>query len=239
MSRIFPRLMLVAFAIGSAAFAQDPPSRAGRISYVTGAVSFDPAGVSDWVAATVNRPLTIGDQVYADSGGRAEIHVPGAAFRLGDRTAFEFMNLDDQTVQVRLSEGTLELRVRNLYGNIEIDTPNMAFTVSRPGDYRLDANLDAGQTLVTARDGEGQVTAGGGSFALEAGQQAVIMGQDQSAQYKVNGAPGADAFDQWVMSRNSREDRYARDGNVSTRMVGYEDLGEYGTWRSSPDYGQV
>jgi hypothetical protein len=233
------RLLIAALAVAGSLAAQDPPSRAGRISYITGAVSFQPSGVTDWVAASVNRPLTMGDQLYSDAGGRAEVHVPGAAFRLGDRTAFEFMNLDDRMVQVRLSEGAMDVRVRNLDGNIEIDTPNLAFTVSQPGEYRFDTNSDGTQTLVTAREGEGQVTAGGGSFTLHAGQQAVIMGQDQTAQYKVNAAPGPDGFDNWVMSRNQREERYSHPRYVSSRIVGYEDLDEYGTWRSAPDYGQV
>ena len=233
------RALAVFVAVCGVLAAQDPPSRAARISYVSGAVSFEPAGVTDWAAATINRPLTTGDQLYADNGARAEVHLPGVAFRLGDRTAFEFMNLDDQSTQVRLSEGALDVRVRNLAGNIEIDTPNMAFTVSRPGEYRIDTNPDNGQTLVTDRDGEGQVIAGGGSFTIQPGQQAVIVGQDQSAQYQINPAPALDSFDHWVMSRNSRDDRYARSQYVSTEMVGYEDLGEYGNWRSVPDYGEV
>ena len=219
--------------------AQDPPSRAGRISYLSGAVSFDPAGVDQWVPATVNRPLTVGDQLYSDNGARAEVHVPGAAFRLGDRAAFEFMNLDDQTVQARLSSGPLDVRVRNLYGNVEIDTPNAAFTITRPGDYRLDTNPDNGQTYITVRDGEGQVTSAGGAFAVQRGQQAAITGQGPSAQYQINGIPGNDAFDSWALSREQREDRYANSRYVSPAMVGYEDLGEYGTWRPAEGYGDV
>ncbi len=237
--RTFTLTFALTLAIAGTLVAQDPPSRVGRIGYVSGTVSFEPAGVDNWVPAVVNRPLTMGDQLYADSGGRAEVNVPGAHFRLGDRTAFEFMNLDDRTVQVRLSEGTLDVRVRNLYGNIEVDTPNMAFTVSQPGEYRVDMSPDGSQTLVTDRDGQGQVMAAGGSFALHAGQQAVIQGQGQAAQYKINAAPGYDAFDNWVISRNKREDQYARSGYASPEMVGYEDLGAYGTWRDSPDYGEM
>jgi len=232
------RLLIVLAAVGIAV-AQDPPSRAGRISYVSGAVSFQPAGVTDWTAATVNRPLTIGDQLFADAGARAEVHIPGTAFWLGDRTAFQFMNLDDRNAQIRLSEGSLDIRVRNLYGNIEIDTPNLAFTVSQPGDYRLDTDANGNQTLVTDRSGAGQVIGAGGSFNLAAGQQAVVQGQGQAAQYQVNAAPGYDGFDNWVNTRIAREDRYARSPYVSQEMVGYEDLGEYGTWRSTPDYGEV
>jgi hypothetical protein len=149
------------------------------------------------------------------------------------------MNLDDQNVQVRLSEGTLDVRIRKLYGNVEVDAANLAFTPTRPGEYRIDTNPDTGQSYVTVRDGEGQVTGNGGSFTVHMGQQAVVAGQDQSAQYQVYNAPGYDAFDRWVMSRNGREDRYAYQHYVSPEMVGYEDLGQYGSWRHSGDYGDV
>jgi len=94
------RLILFALLTVGSLVAQDPPSSVGRLSYVAGSVSFQPGGVNDWVPATINRPLTVGDQLYADADARAEIHVPGAAFRLGPKTAFEFMNLDDRNVQV-------------------------------------------------------------------------------------------------------------------------------------------
>src|SRR5579863_6690255 len=96
-------------AIAGVVAAQDPPTRVGRLNYESGSVSFQPGGVNDWVPATINRPLTVGDQIYADAGARAEIHIPGTAFWLGSKTAFEFMNLDDRNTQVRLSEGTLNV----------------------------------------------------------------------------------------------------------------------------------
>ncbi len=159
--------MIVATAVAAGMLvAQDPPSRAGRISYVSGTVSFQPAGVTDWAPATVNRPLTIGDQLFVDQGGKAEVHVPGTAFRMGDSTAFQFLNLDDRKVQVRLSEGSLDVRIRNLYGGIEIDGPNASFTPSAAGEYRIDTNPDTGQTYITVRDGQGQVTGSSGSFTI-------------------------------------------------------------------------
>lgn len=176
-------LLFLALASAVVLAGQDPPARVGRLSYISGSVSFQPAGVTDWAPATVNRPLTTGDQLFADNGARAAVDVPGAAFRLGDRTAFQFMNLDDRNAQVRLSEGTLDVRVRRLAGNIEIDTPNLAFTISRPGEYRLDTNPDSMQSYVTVRDGEGQVTGPGGAFAVHTGEQAAISGQDQTARY--------------------------------------------------------
>ena len=233
MIRRLPFLMITAAGLLAA---QDPPSIAGRLNYINGAVSFQPAGVNDWVQASVNRPLTVGDQLYADNGARAEVHVPGAAFRLSSKTAFQFMNLDDRNVQVRLSEGTLNVRVRRLEGdqNFEMDTPNMAFSINRPGEYRVDTNPDTYETRVTAWEGDGEVTASGAAFRVHPREQAIDTGQGQ-IQYDVYAAPGYDDFDHWSLSRNRREDRSQSARYVSPAVVGYEDLDEYGSWRSVPN----
>ena len=58
--------------LGFSTFAlADPPSRVARLGYTTGTVSFSPGGESDWVRATVNRPLGTGDRLWAEAGGRA------------------------------------------------------------------------------------------------------------------------------------------------------------------------
>jgi hypothetical protein len=151
---------VVVLIIASAAFlaAQtDPPGRVGRLNYIDGPASFQPAGVNDWEDATVNRPLIPGDNIWVGDRGRAELHVGSAALRLGANTAVQFLNLDDQTVQIRLSEGTLTVRMRNLTANqvFEVDTSNLAFTMLRPGEYRIDANPDSQTTVITVRSGEG------------------------------------------------------------------------------------
>jgi hypothetical protein len=239
MSRSSLLVLMLFGAAASIVLAQDPPSRAGRLNYVSGSVSFQPGGVDQWVAATVNRPLTVGDQLFADDGARAEVHIPGAAFRLGSKTAFQFLNLDDQTAQVKLSEGTLNIHVRKLEGTLEVDTPNMAYTIQAPGDYRIDTNPDTFETDVTARRGDGQITSvSGAAFGVHAGQEAVISGQD-GAQYNVYGAQGADDFDNWVRTRDERDDRSQSSRYVSPDVVGYEDLDENGSWESAPGYGQA
>src|SRR5258708_35148673 len=87
----------------------DPPSRAARISYLNGSVSMQPAGASDWTEAVVNRPMTTGDKLWIDSGGRAEIHARAAAIHPGARTGFSFLNLHDNNIQNRLTESSLNM----------------------------------------------------------------------------------------------------------------------------------
>ena len=232
---------ILLFAISSAVLAQsDPSGRVGRLSYVDGPVSFQPAGVTEWVDADLNRPLTTGDQVWVGDGGRAEIHVGSTALRLDSNTAFQFLSLDDQTIQIQLSQGNLTVRARNLAQNqnLELDTPSLAFTVLQPGEYRISANPDSQTTNVTVRNGYGEVTGGGQTFPVQARQQAIVVGGDQITYDLVN-APRTDGWDQWSSSRDIREDRSVSARYVSREVGGYQDLDDYGQWSNRPGYGEV
>ena len=53
-TRLFILLIAVSAAFLSAQ--TDPPGRVGGLNYINGPVSFQPAGVTDWVDADVTRP---------------------------------------------------------------------------------------------------------------------------------------------------------------------------------------
>ena len=219
---------------------EDPPTRAARLSYTGGSVSFAPAGSDEWVNAVVNRPMTTGDKLWADQGGRAELRVDSYAIRLGEQTGFSFLNLDDRTVQIRLTEGTVNVRVRRIDEDqaLEVDTPNLAFNVLRPGSYRIRVNEDGDTTIINVRDGQGEVTGGGSAYPIHAGQSATFRGSDQLSA-DVEGYPGDDDFDRWCGDRDARWDRSTAPRYVSDDVVGYEDLDDYGGWRPVPEYGTV
>ena len=61
----------------------DPPGRVGRLNYMDGPVSFQPAGIDDWVDLSLNRPLTTGDNIWVGDRARAELHVGSTALRFG------------------------------------------------------------------------------------------------------------------------------------------------------------
>ena len=218
----------------------DPPGRVARLSFIQGQVSFSPSGTDDWVAAVLNRPITTGDKLWTDQGARAELHVGSAALRLGDQTGFSFLNLDDHMMQVRLTEGTLNLRVRRLAQDesIEIDTPNLAFSVLRPGRYRVNVNEAGDTTIIDVRDGEGDVTGGGSSYTVHPGQQGYFTGTD-TLSADVQAVPDEDDFDSWCDERDLREDHSVARRYVSDDVIGYEDLDDYGGWRPVPEYGTV
>src|SRR2546427_11910598 len=89
---------------------RDPPSRVGRLSYLSGPVSFRPGDADDWTDATINYPLHHGDHLWTDSDARAEITVGSSACRLAPPSAFGFPALDDRTAQGRPSPGALHVR---------------------------------------------------------------------------------------------------------------------------------
>src|SRR5438105_10821302 len=136
----------------------DPPGRVARLGYIEGSVSFQPAGESDWVEAVANRPMTTGDKIWADQNSRAEVELGSASIHVTANTGFSFLNLDDQTVQIELSSGSIDVRVRRINRDdvLEIDTPNQAFTAFQPGRYRIEASEDGNYTVVTVREGQGE-----------------------------------------------------------------------------------
>lgn len=219
---------------------QDPPSRVARMNYTQGSVSFQPGGEGDWVTAVPNRPLTTGDNLWTDQGARAELHVGSTAIRLAPETSMTVLDLDDRTLQLRLSEGTLNLRVRHLDDGdlIEVDTPNLAFGLQRTGEYRIDVDSNGNVTTVNVLSGRGEVTGGGYSYTVVAGQSARFSGSDQ-LNYDIGQLPVADDFDNWALQRDHREDGSESANYVSPEMTGYEDLDDYGRWQYVGGYGTV
>src|SRR6266850_938456 len=238
--RVFLALCLLVVVARPAFAYDDPPIRVARLNYVEGRVSFQPGGEMDWGWATVNRPMTAGDSLWTGNSARAEMHIGSTAIRVGGQTSVSFLNLDDRTVQIQLNSGTINLRVRNLYrGDVfEVDTPNLAFTVLRSGDYRITVDPQGRFTTITLRDGQGQVNGGGQAFLVDRGSQVQVSGTDYIS-YDIYDLPGRDTFDRWSYTRQLREERSRSARYVSPELTGYEDLDQYGAWRTDRTYGQV
>jgi hypothetical protein len=218
----------------------DPPTRVARLNYVQGAVSFQPAGEQDWLEAGINRPLTTGDNLWADKDSRSEIHIGATSIRLSSETGISFLNLDDRTVQLQLAQGTIEVHLRRLEpGNaFEIDTPNLAFTLAASGEYRIQSDPDGNSTVIIVREGAGQVTGAGESYDLTAGQQYIFNGTDQLT-FDAQAAPEFDGFEDWCQAQDQRENSSASARYVSRDVDGYYDLDGNGDWQTDPDYGAV
>jgi hypothetical protein len=225
----------------AAADDDDPPGRVARLGFIRGNVSFEPAGTEDWVSAVINRPLTTGDKLWNDNDSFSELHLGSASIRLGSNTGFTFLNLTDNMTQVQLTEGTLNIRVRRLGDDetFEVDTPNLAFTLLRPGNYKVNVNEAGDATVVVVRDGQGEVTGGGSAYTIHPREVGTFNGTDQVDADIESWDNSSDDFDDWCSERDRRIDHSVSARYVSNDVIGYEDLDEYGGWRPTPEYGTI
>jgi Family of unknown function (DUF6600) len=241
--RALPLLLLLPLAAAfahPAAAQDDPPSRVARLNYMQGSISYQVSGDQDWVQADPNRPLTTGDNLWADKDSRGEVHIGSTAIRLSSETGISFLTLDDRTAQIQLAQGTIEVHLRDLTpgDDYEIDTPNLALTLTRAGEYLISTDPDDSRTTIVVREGEAEVTGGGDSWDLPAGQQYILTGSDQLS-YDAQPLPGFDDFEAWCQDRDQRENDSISARYVSRDVDGYYDLDNYGRWESDSDYGMV
>src|SRR6516225_6589329 len=161
-------LILLLFVLSGHLFGDqdDPPGRVMRLSYMQGAVSFEPSGENDWSQAALNYPIAAGDRLWTDKDARAELETGNIAIRMSAETDLTTTNLNDQRIQLGVAQGTLRVRAFDLHEGhqIELDTPNAALTVSRPGDYRVEVYPNDNLTMLTVNSGEVEVTDSNGQL---------------------------------------------------------------------------
>ena len=235
--------LLPAFASGQARdeYGSEIHQTVARISYIDGSASFARGDDPDnWQAADRNVPMTNGDRVYTGNRGRLELQIHGGSFvRLGTQTDLTALNLTDDTKQFSVQGGVASFQVRRLSQDeiFEIDTPNAAITIDRPGEFRVDVDRN-GNTRVAVRSGQATVAAGGGQVPLRSGDEMDIDGID-SPRYDIVALARPDGWDGWVQTREQRTAKSRSYEYVSADIVGVDDLDEYGRWDDIPQYGRV
>ena len=127
-------------------------------------------------------------------------------------------------------------RTPNAAREFEIDTDEGRFLPLEPGSYRID-RADATSTA-TAWRGSLRYEGNGQAITLDNGQRADFWIEAGSARYNLT-APDRDAFADWVASSEREDERTPVPSYVSPEMTGAEDLGRYGSWQQSPDYGAL
>ncbi len=231
-------IAVILCALGAGLWA-DPPDRVGRLNYMQGTLSFKVGGVDEWVPGVLNYPLTTGDELWTDAGGRAELHVGSTAIQLDSQTNLSIFSLDDQTVRLFLYSGSLAVRVRALDPSdvMEVDTPAGTFSLTSPGSYRIDV-ADNGDTTAVVWNGGVTVSLGSSTLALSTGQAALIANVSYPS-ITMELLPPRSDWDEWYFARDRREDNPVSVRYVSRDLIGCEDLDYYGTWEVISGYGPV
>ena len=218
----------------------DPPARVARVSYVQDSVSFRAGGTEGWAPALLNRPLTDGDELWTQDRTRAELDLGSAAIRLDSHTYFDILDLDDRSAQFKITQGIIGVWLRRLDAGdtFEIDTPNAAITLLRPGNYRIEVHAGEELTSITVLEGLAHVADTTQTFTVFAPQQARVAGADGGV-YKIVPPAGPDAFDEFSQTRDRCEEAAQTARYVSPDVIGYYDLDEFGAWQVDPVWGPV
>ena len=218
----------------------DPPGRVARLSLMDGDVSVAPAGTEEWADGVVNRPITSGDRLSVGADGRAELQVGTASVHLDRSTSFEFIELDDDVMQMSLTDGVATIRVRTLGDRekIQLETPNATVYFSHPGDYTVQVDPQSDRTIVRTRNGEAEVTGASKSFRVRAEEEGTFTGLD-GLTADIGRITPRTAFESWANDRDRRGDTSESARYVSREVVGYEDLDGQGEWINEPSYGYV
>jgi hypothetical protein len=229
----------LALGLGGAesAWAEDPPSRIGRVNWTEGDVVLrqapDPERDAESVEAPRNWPVTSGDSLVTGENARAEVSIGSTLVRLGEDTRLEVARLDDESMLLRLVQGSLALRIRSdeQAGGVNIQAGAASLVPQGAGLFRVDAR--EGVISATAWRSDLRVDGPGVDLAVSSGQRA-DLGPDGG--WHRMGAPEIDRFASWAMNQN---ERYGEVAEVSPEMTGADDLNEYGDWSSHPEYGRV
>jgi hypothetical protein len=224
-------------AQGARAEGPTPP----RLAFVDGEVSFWRPGADDWAPAQINTALAAGDSIYVGDGGNSEIELgAGAYVRAGSGTQLAVASLETGYLQLEVTSGhaAVDLAQVPQGQTIEVDSPSGAFTIDRPGYYRVDVDDD---TTFTVRNGGGAsvVPAGGAAQDIGPDQQVVLHGTD-TATVSVHAAPAPDDWDRWNADRSGHHPAKPHGAAyVPPRVAGVADLDAAGDWDDTPDYGHV
>jgi hypothetical protein len=211
-----------------------------RLSFTDGEVSFWRNGAEDWTPAQVNTPLGEGDQLYTGDAANLEIQVGARGFvRAGEQTQLGLTNLEPDFMQFRIVNGHASLDLRSVKAGttVEIDTPHAAFTVERPGYYRIEVT-DENTSFTSRRGGSATVTPANGQAAAVAASETVVVSGDPP-KLETYAAAELDDWDRWNYTRTDQQLESVSARYVPSGVYGVDDLDHYGDWRVVPTYGAV
>jgi hypothetical protein len=218
---------------------QEPPTRVGTVSYVSGNIAFHTAGETQWSAAGVNYPVATGGSFWTDPQARAQIQIGPSTIAMASGTELDVTNLNDQVAQFALPQGRVNLHLRQLDAgqSFEVDLPQGAVWLLQPGSYDIDAGDQNEPARVAAFAGSVRFVGGGADLGINAGEAAVLSGSNPVVARTEHAGP--DAFVEWCSAHDYHEAGLAAPYYVSPHMTGYADLDHYGGWQSNSQYGEV
>ncbi|HEY0725207.1 MAG TPA: DUF6600 domain-containing protein, partial [Pyrinomonadaceae bacterium] len=254
-SLIFCAALLTLFSITFTARADDDDdadddydvkARVARISLIGGEVNLKRNGNQDWETARLNYPLVEGDTVATDKDSRLEIQIDARNFvRLAANSTLRIVTLRDEGIALSVVEGTATVRLAKFDRKkeyFEIDAPRTTMAAEKEGSYRIDVPND-GRVRLTVRDGgSARIYSDTSGFVLRDGRSAeLVVAGENMGDWEFSIALSGDVIDDWVREREQfLAQRLKYDVKYYDEYVwGAEDLGTYGDWNYTDDFGWI
>ena len=219
----------------------DPPTRVGRLARATGTVSYHTAGDTQWVPASANFPIASGSAFWTEPNARAELELSSSRIGLEGGTEIDIVSLDANGLRATLPQGKLMLRPRDLADGEtwSIQTPRGNVAIAGPGRIAIAAGDTASPTVVSVLEGAATLSGPGLEQRLTAGQAATITGTDtlQAALGPVEPDSGP-ARERPPLPPPARYQPVPPPPAIAS-LPGGDDLGAYGIWNRSPEYGEI
>ncbi len=232
---------LIAIAPSLSRAQNDPPSEAGRVSFIEGAPSVQPVGQDDWGQAEVNMPLGPGDRIFTDQDSRAEIQIGRTYIRLGTGTDISIIDVSSEGVSIGVAQGRIHLHCYGLWPGqaLHINTPSGTTTLNSPGELRVDVYPDQPASIFTQYSNDAFVTgAGGFSSQLPAGNSLELVGSNPvTSQWLQMAAP--EPIDTWSQQRDQQIASSISYRYVSSDIGGAYELDANGDWAPQSPYGAI
>src|SRR6185369_16667584 len=161
---------------------------AARVDQVDGDVGIAPEFSTqdqkniDWLQATVNSPVSVGDRIYVRDSGKAGIAFGDRSYaRLDPGALMDVVTLTDHRTQVALRDGSATFDCGGLQSNdfFEVETPDGAVDFKQPGLYQIAFN-DSGHAVVTVLSGQAEVVGPSGSTFISKGETLTLAGNEAS-----------------------------------------------------------
>ena len=193
--KVWPHLTIVAVVVavlagvGVALWMKREPTasaeaipNAARIQRVEGEVALNNsdagnAQTEEWIRATENQPVSVGDRIYTRDNSRTSLAFTGRNFaRLDPNTSLDVLSLDESRTQLALRDGSavFDVGYSNSGDLFEVATPYGAVDFQEPGLYNV--GIDNGQVLVSVLSGLAQVVGMGGSGQISKGELLTLVG---------------------------------------------------------------
>jgi hypothetical protein len=219
----------------------DPSTIAGRLSDISGTVSYHAAGADQWSPATQNFPVASGNAYWTEPQASATIEIGDDEVVMDGGTELDVTTLDQNSFTASLPQGAIFLGLRDLPDGqaLNVTTPRGAVQITQPGQYEIVAGDTNNPTSVTVVTGAAHVTATGVDLNVTANMTGAITGSDT-----FQGGVAAAQQDQFLQAQIARfaPPPQAAPPAVAQQvryMTGGQQLAQYGSWSQTQQYGQL